>query len=78
MQPAPWLPHEPMRSRQAPLPRYSIIAFPYTRPQTDDCRLCLFAPFPLFGRGFASQVQATVESRCFIEGCERLARDDVL
>lgn len=33
-------------------PRNYIIGFPYTRPQTDDCRLCLFAPFPLFTRGF--------------------------
>ena len=44
MQPAPWLPQEPMRGRLVPLPRNFIIGFPYTRPQTDDCRLCLL-PF---------------------------------
>jgi len=31
----------------------------------------LSAPFPLFSAGFASEVRATVESRCGAEGCER-------
>ena len=77
MQPAPWLPHGPMRSRQVPLHATILSVSP-----TLDLKqmiagfVCLLLFLCSLG-GFASEVPATVERSCGAEGCERLARDDV-